>query len=82
MTRQDTYQDIQLPRLSSSSLDSAWPGDIHKLCLSTTTRHTNCYTPDAPIGALRVLLRLSYYAKVVYRVYRKFTGEVETPPTT
>lgn len=35
-------------------------------------------TPDAPIGALKGLLRLSYCIKLVYRVYQKYTGEVET----
>jgi len=40
------------------------------------------YTPDAPIGALKVLLRLNACTKVVYRAYQKYTEEVETLPTT
>lgn len=40
------------------------------------------FTPYAPIGALKVLLRLNHCTKVVYRVYQKYTGEVETSPTT
>ena len=42
----------------------------------------NGSTPDAPFGALKVLMRLSCRYIVVYQVSKKFTREVATSPTT
>ena len=62
---------------------------MYRIFLLDKTHHSNlpmdffcAFTPNAPIGALKALLRLCCGYSVVYQVSKKYTREVATSPTT